>query len=138
MVTTDQISSNGHSDEPIPQGGEPGLADMLLGFGSGKHDHIKEMMTTSTNVAESIPRSRISKTEAGIRLRIRAKLNLIKNHEANVEQLLWYQDAYTIAEGGRGRQEAVDMIIGAAMGMFRRGRGGLNRYRDMGKNEINA
>lgn len=137
-MATEQFATNGHTEEPIPQGTDPGLADMLLGFGGGKADHIRDMITTSTSVAESIPRSRISKKEAGVQLRIRAKLNLVKSHEANVEQLLWFQNAYTIAEGGQGRQEAVDMIVGAAMGMFRRGRGGMNRYRTMDKQEISA
>tara|TARA_Y100000310_G_scaffold340407_2_gene436088 strand:+ start:223 stop:558 length:336 start_codon:yes stop_codon:yes gene_type:complete len=111
---------------------------MLLGFGGAKTDHIRDMITTSTNVAESIPRSRISKKEAAGQLRIRSKLNLVKNHQANVEQVLWFQNAYTIAEGGQGRREAVDMIIGQVAGMFRRRGNSLGRYRTMDRGEIQA
>ncbi len=123
-------------EEPQTQQGTPGVGDLLLQMGGARPDHIRDMITTSTNVAESIPRARISRRDAKQRLRIRAKLNFVKNHEANVELLMWFEDAYSIAQDGEGRKEAVDMIIGTAMGMLRQGR--LRNYRTMDRQEVAA
>ena len=123
-------------EEPQTQQGIPGVGDLLLQMGGARPDHIRDMITTSTNVAESIPRARISRRDAKQRLRIRAKLNFVKNHEANVELLMWFEDAYSIAQDGEGRKEAVDMIIGTAMGMLRQGR--LRNYRTMDRQEVAA
>jgi hypothetical protein len=109
---------------------------MMLGFGGSRPDHIRDMITTSTDWAQSIPRSRISKKEASVRIRIWAKLNLVSQHEADVEKLLWLKDAMSIAEDGKGRAEAVDMIIGAERGMQRRRFGNQNRYKTMDKGEV--
>ena len=105
----------------------PSIEDLLLVSEKNSPNIMLEMITTSTNPQEFIPRSHISKREAAALQRIHILFSVWKKREVDIGQIVWNKLAYSIAEEGRGRNQAVEMLTGlgkrAADGLRGIGRG---------------
>ena len=90
----------------------PSIEDLFLVSEKSAPNIMIEMITTSTNPQEFIPRSHISKREAAALQRIHILFSVWKKREVDIGQIVWNKLAYSIAEEGRGRNQAVQMLTG--------------------------
>ena len=126
MTTQNGASQNGVK---MP----PSIEDLFLVSEKQAPNIMLEMITTSTNAQEFIPRSHLTKREAAALQRISIMFSVWKKREVNIGQIVWNKMAYSIAEEGRGRGQAVDMFTGMSKriaagwnGIGRRGNGDMD------------
>ncbi|MCY3543803.1 MAG: hypothetical protein OXH22_07165 [Chloroflexi bacterium] len=128
MTTQNGASRNGVTKTP------PSIEDLFLVSEKASPNVIIEMITTSTNPQEYIPRSHVSARQAAALQRIHILFSVWKKREVNIGQVVWNNLAYTIAEDGRGRSQAVSMLSGmrerVAAGLAGIGRGRDNNMLD--------
>lgn len=100
-------------------GGVLGLEEMMqLGQSKGEN-MVREMLTYSQQLAESLPRTRLTMREIARILRIQGRWNIAYLRTANMPGLLWMYGAMKVSENGAGRKEAVQMIVGDKMNRLR-------------------
>lgn len=120
-------TQNGTQPKPTGSKVPPSIEDLFLVSEKTTPNIMLEMITTSTNPQEFIPRSHISKREAAALQRIHILFSVWKKREVDIGQIVWNKLAYSIAEEGRGRNQAVEMLTGmgkrAAEGLRGIGRG---------------
>ena len=90
----------------------PSIEDLFLVSEKSAPNIMMEMITTSTNPQEFIPRSHIDKRTAAALQRIHIQFSVWKKRDVDVGQIVWNVLAYSIAEDGRGRNQAVQMLTG--------------------------
>ena len=115
----------------------PGLEDFWLGSDRESPNIIREMLTTSVDPKEFIPRSKLTKRDIAAIQRMEIKHKLWRDHEYDFEDVIWKKLAYSIAEGGYGREQAVKMYAGHLMRQMSR-KFGRRRGRDLNGDEVEA
>jgi len=102
------------SDENYDGGYEatPSVGDMLLTNTRSEGDVVRELIKTSDKAEEWIPRSRVTAKERKENVRILTLENFINTGKCSADDLTWLDAAFSIAEDGKGRREAVEMITG--------------------------
>lgn len=90
----------------------PSIEDFFLVSEKMTPNVMIEMITTSTNPQEYIPRSVVSKREAAALQRIIIQFGIWKKREVDVGTLVWNKLAYNIAVDGQGRKDAIEMFTG--------------------------
>ena len=98
------------SDENYDGGYEatPSVGDMLLTNTRSEGDVVRELIKTSDKAEEWIPRSRVTAKERKENVRILTLENFINTGKCSADDLTWLDAAFSIAEDGKGRREAVD------------------------------
>lgn len=104
----------------------PSVENFFLVSEKGTPNIMMEMITTSTNPQEFIPRSYLSKRDSAALQRITVLFSVWKKREVDVGHLVWNKMAYSIAEEGRGRKDAVSMFTGMSQRI-------VEGFRNMGK-----
>lgn len=105
MTTTDENFDGGYE-------ATPSVGDLLLTNTRGDSDVVRELIKTSDRAEEWIPRSRTTQQERKENVRILTMQAFIDTQECDANKLVWIDAAFSIAEDGKGRREAVEMITG--------------------------
>ena len=92
----------------------PSLEDLFLHSDKGAPNILQEMITTSINPQEFIPRSNVDKREAAAIQRMIIEFSLWNGREIDIGQMVWNRLAYSIATDGLGRRQTVQMYGGVA------------------------
>lgn len=112
MTQTFDERRNGHQDN---QGkGTPSLEDLFLFTERTNPNIIAEMMTTDSKPEKFIPRSHLTRAESLALQRLQIMWDVWHDREVDMESIIWRRAAFSIAEGGRGRNQVVQMLSGAA------------------------
>tara|TARA_Y100000590_G_C15715223_1_gene1011655 strand:- start:2491 stop:2880 length:390 start_codon:yes stop_codon:yes gene_type:complete len=90
----------------------PSVGDMLLTNTRSEGDVVKELIETSNDASKWIPRSRVTAKERKENVRILTLENFINTGKCSADELTWLDAAFSIAEDGKGRREAVEMVTG--------------------------
>ena len=107
MTTETQNNRNG-SKPSTP----PSIEDFFMISDKANPNVLIEMMTTSTNPQEYIPRANLSRRDAAAIQRIIILFSIWKKREVNIGEIVWNRLAYSIAEEGRGRSDVISMFTG--------------------------
>ena len=99
-------SQNGHQ----PPGKAPSVGDMFFMPERTRRDIVHELITTSTEVEEFISRSWLSKDESADIQAMYLLDDLWQNRQFNLEDVIWRKLAFSLAEEGRARRQAVQAI----------------------------
>ena len=103
-------------EEPSSNGRQAGLEapleDVVMSDRRKKRDIVYEMTSASGKPEEFIPRAVLSPDQLKRLLRIKQEDNMIDHGDSNMEEIMWLDVIGTIGLGGRGREDAVEMITG--------------------------
>tara|TARA_B100000470_G_C19638560_1_gene323187 strand:- start:271 stop:696 length:426 start_codon:yes stop_codon:yes gene_type:complete len=105
-----EINKDGYQYVPD---GSPGLEELLVERDKPNNsDPIHELLNTSEDSKSWLPKAIFSKKERKNITRIIHMERFVLNFEANGSELAWLDGALSIAEGGRGRKDAVEILSG--------------------------
>ena len=103
------------SDNGTSNGKRAGIGDLFVtGEGGGGFDPVRELLTGSSEAAEFLPRTRLTEKEIARDMRILGRRQRYRKGSTNVDDLIWYRLQAVISLDSRGRQEAVQMVVGLA------------------------
>lgn len=112
----DTAQSNGASG-----GATPSLQDVVVQNMLANPSIVRDLITTSTNPQDYVPQSIMSRHEQALIMRILMKENLIETGNPDVESIIWFKMASSIAINGLARMQIVN-VLGGSGGVIARAR----------------
>ena len=128
VLPDDQGPNGAGSNGAGPVKGTPSVDDMVMEELGQPFNPLAEMMKFSEDPAEFITRSVVKPEMSVDMIRSLMMHDLWEHDEWDHERLLWNRLAFSVAENGLGREQAVQMYggTGGFLGNMRRKLGGFN------------
>lgn len=105
-----EINKEGYQYTPDAS---PGLEELLVERDRPNNsDPIHELLNTSEDAKSWLPKAIFTKKERKNVTRILHMERFVNNFEASGSELIWLDAGLSIAEGGRGRKDAVEILSG--------------------------
>ena len=109
-------SENGHEENGNEQ--RVGLGSLGLLNARGSYNPVKDMVTTSNDPAEYVPQAILTMPELKRNVRIMGEMDYVLGGSTDMDLMMWYLYAGSIAVEGQGRRDAVMMVTGGGRGMI--------------------
>ena len=107
VVQNGAVQTNGHKPSTPPS-----LEDFWMQSEARPPNIIEEMITTSLDPQEYIPRAAVNKREASAIQRFTIASELWTKRRTDIGLMVWSRLAYSIGTDGLGREQAVRMYSG--------------------------
>lgn len=111
-------------------GKSTGLNDLVMSRDEHKAmwDVVRHFVTSSKDPTEYLPMANLSKAELARQKRMVADMSQAQQGFIDVGYVMWWGTVGSIALEGKGRAQAMDVIIGQQRNMFSRNGRGLTRF----------